>query len=522
MLDRSRARVALAGWGLITAMAFVMTSAAGAAAAAAAAASTSFTITCDPAIHAQPITARVYVMLGPALGLQEPRRGPNWFRPQPFFAVEARDWKPGEPLEMGESAVGFPGPLADLKPGTYRAQAVVRLNPDTHNLGDGAGNAYSQPVTFTVPAEGEAGPGPVALKVDQVVPARVFPGTDRVKLVEHPSALLSAFHGRPIHHRAAVVLPEGLKTGEKRPVLFIIPGFGGDHTMALGLAGRSSGPAGFGADLVRVVLDPDCGTGHHVFADSANNGPRGRALIEELVPHLEATQPILPGPSARIVTGHSSGGWSSLWLQVAYPDAFAGVWSTSPDPVDFRDFQRIDLYASNANMFRDEKGERRPLARFGETPSIWYDDFARMEDVIGDGGQLHSFEAVFSPRLPDGRARPLWDRATGAVDPETAKAWEAYDIRLVLERGWPTLGPKLKGKLHVDMGDLDTFYLEGATRKLKASLAALGSDARIELHPGKDHGSVFTRAMTDRIDREMHETLAPVWKPAAAEVEAAK
>jgi hypothetical protein len=72
------------------------------------------------------------------------------------------------------------------------------------------------------------------------------------------------------------------------------------------------------------------------------------------------------------------------------------------------------------------------------------------------------------------------------------------------------------------MGDMDTFYLEGATRKLGEALAALGSDARVELHPGKDHGSVFTRAMTDRIDREMREALAPVWKPEGVAVEAGK
>ena len=44
-------------------------------------------------------------------------------------------------------------------------------------------------------------------------------------------------------------------------------------------------------------------------------------------------------PRASFVGGHSSGGWSSLWLQVAYPETFGGVWSTSPDPVDFRDWQ---------------------------------------------------------------------------------------------------------------------------------------------------------------------------------------
>ncbi len=147
---------------------------------------------------------------------------------------------------------------------------------------------------------------------------------------------------------------------------------------------------------------------------------------------------------------------------MTYPDTFGGVWSTSPDPVDFRDFQRIDLYAPGENLFRDRDGNRRPIARRGDRPVLFFDDFSRMEDVIGDGGQLRSFEAVFSPLGADGRPRRLWDRADGAIDPEVARAWEAYDIRLVLERNWPTLGPKLAGKLHVVTGDLDTFYLEGA------------------------------------------------------------
>lgn len=41
---------------------------------------------------------------------------------------------------------------------------------------------------------------------------------------------------------------------------------------------------------------------------------------------------------------------------------------------------------------------------------------------------------MFSPRGDDGRPRPLFDRTTGVIDREITKAWEAYDIRLVLER----------------------------------------------------------------------------------------
>jgi len=73
----------------------------------------------------------------------------------------------------------------------------------------------------------------------------------------------------------------------------------------------------------------------------------------------------------------------------------------------------------------------------------------------------------------------------------------------VLERNWATLGPKLKGKLHVITGGLDTFYLEGAVKLLKETLERLGSDAVVEIHPGKDHGTVMTRELRDRIGREM-------------------
>jgi hypothetical protein len=470
---------------------------------------TEFEVAYTTEVHPGPLSARVYVMLGPVGGRSEPRFGPNWFRPQPFFTIEAKGWKSGEPLRFGASAAGFPGPLDTLEPGEYVAQAVVRLNPDTHTLcggppgtpgfGGGEGNAYGPAVPVTVGPEAKAD-GAIKLSIDTVIPPRKFKETDRIKLVEIESPILSAFHRRKIKHRAGVILPEG-GPAEKRGTLYVIPGFGGNHFLAAQMV--SDRRLGFGKDLIRVVLDPDCGSGHHVFADSAFNGPRGRALVEELIPHIEKTFPAIAEPRARLLNGHSSGGWSSLWLQVAYPDTFGGVWSTSPDPVDFRDFQKIDLYAPGENMFHDSDGKRRPIARMGKRAVLYYDSFSKMEDVIGDGGQLHSFEAAFSPLGPDGRPRLLWNRATGAVDPAVAKEWEAYDIRLVLERNWKTLGPKLKGKLHVITGELDTFYLEGAVKHLKASLHERESDAVVEIVPDRDHLTLLDASLAERLDREM-------------------
>jgi hypothetical protein len=125
-----------------------------------------------------------------------------------------------------------------------------------------------------------------------------------------------------------------------------------------------------------------------------------------------------------------------------------------------------------------------------------------MEDTMGRGGQLGSFEAVFSPKGADGRPRKLWDRATGAIDPEVAKSWEAYDIRLKLEREWKAISPKLAGKIHVWMGDVDTFYLDGAARLLKESLTGLKSDAVVEMFPNKTHALV-DRTLRTRMNEEM-------------------
>src|SRR5579872_7085950 len=66
----------------------------------------------------------------------------------------------------------------------------------------------------------------------------------------------------------------------------LIAGFGGDHTAAKGAANRKAWDLG-GTEAIWVVLDASCRLGHHDFADSANNGPCGKAFIEELMPVIE-------------------------------------------------------------------------------------------------------------------------------------------------------------------------------------------------------------------------------------------
>lgn len=462
-----------------------------------------FLISFTPAVSDKPVSARVILFLGKPG--REPRFGPNWFNPDPFFAVDLKSVKPGQEVVVDDKAVSFPFPLSSVKSGSYNVQAVLDLKAESAEISITPGNGYSAAKTQEIdPKHGRD----IHVVIDHVVKPEPFPETDRIKLVDIPSALLTKFYGRAIRMRAGVVLPKDFAADPARkwPVVYVIPGFGGRHTMAPAFVSDGFPLPPGDIPAIRVVLDPDAPTGHHVFADSANNGPRGQALIDELIPAIEKRFRAVGKPEARFLTGHSSGGWSSLWLQVAYPDFFGGVWSTSPDPVDFRDFQQIDIYAAGTNMYTDSAGKPRPIARMGTQAMLFYKPFADMEEVLGHGGQLMSFEAVFSPRAADGKPMRLWDRKTGRIDPVVAKAWEKYDINLVIERNWSTIGPKLRGKLHVFTGGLDTFYLEGAVKLLKETLAKLGSDADVEVHPGKDHGSILTMALRDRIGQEMMES----------------
>jgi S-formylglutathione hydrolase FrmB len=462
-----------------------------------------FQVSFAESVSKEPFTGRVFVFLSQT-SLREPRFGPNWLNPDPFFAHDVKNLQPGTAITIDNSALGCPVKLADLPKGTYSIEALMDFDRGSREIGNAAGNAYSKALKMELDPGAS---GPVALHIDQLVAARKFPESERIKLVDVESKLLTAFYGKPTRMRAAVILPASFteKPDKRYPIIYDIPGFGGNHFMALGIANRKPTEVA-GVEMLYVVLNPDCRTGHHVFADSANNGPCGKALTDELIPYIEKTYRAIGKPGARFVTGHSSGGWSSLWLQTAYPDFFGGVWSLSPDPVDFRDFQRINIYKPGENFFKDDAGARRPLARQGNQVIIYYQPFSDMEVVMGHGGQLGSFDAVFSQRGADGKPQELWDRKTGAIDPAVAKYWEAYDINLVLKRNWAALGPKLKGKLHIYTGEKDTFYLEGAVRLMKGTLSELGSDAVIEILPGQDHGSLLTRTLYERIAKEMAET----------------
>lgn len=470
-------------------------------------------------VHPEPVTARVLLFLSRS-GDQEPRYASNFFDMQPVYAIDVTNLNPGAPLVFSPEkfsspeALAFPEPLDWLEGGTYYAQALIDLDKTRPEFNAGPGNVYSRVVKCSLPGSKS---GTIELVADQVVEDEPPPkDTDWVKLVEIRSKLLSDFYGREIKLRAAVILPSTYNEEPDRqfPTLYSVPGFGGDHTGAWwgidGERGQKWQKGECPLQMLYVFLDPKVPLGHSVFANSANNGPVGDALVQELIPEIEKRFRAIAHAYGRFVTGHSSGGWASLWLQVTYPDFFGGCWSTAPDPVDFRAFQTMNIY-EDRNGHWTREGYPQPLARNGDKVAMTFAQLNRWEYVVGYGYQLDSFNAVFSPRGADGRPRPLMHKLTGTIDPEVVEHWKRYDIRIILEENWSSLAPKLKGKLHVIAGAWDTFYLETAVERLRDFLETTDYSGYVEIRPGT-HGSFLTTEVLDRIDREIAEHFAAAQK----------
>jgi hypothetical protein len=306
-----------------------------------------------------------------------------------------------------------------------------------------------------------------------------------------------------VHVRGWAALPPGYaKGGPRFPTVYSTGGFGSTLMSAQGNAAAMIDlmAKGEAPPMIWIYLDQSSPTGTHEFADSVNNGPWGQALTAEFIPWIETQYAMDAKPSSRFLTGHSSGGWATLWLQVRYPKLFGGSWPTSPDPSDFHDFTNVDIYAPSANAYSDAQGQPLPLVRDKGKVIATFEQFAKMERAIGPyGGQLASFEWVFSPKGPDGRPMPLYDRLTGKVDPEVARYWrDHYDIAYIVERDWPKLKRDLDGKIHLAVGTADTFYLDGPAHRLKAVFDKLGARQDFTFIPDRTHFDLFKQGNDDR------------------------
>ncbi len=497
-------------------------------------------------LTAGPTSGRVLVFFA-AVGAPiegDPADGPFFEAPQPLAGMNATDITAGIPLELGEGTDWYPFAMQDLE-GEFVMQAL--LDRDSTVSGHKApGNLIGTPQTVRLSRDTE---DDVELELGGLIPAdapnegAVGDDPDRPQLVwiNHPSALVTE-SGRPAVHRAAVILPPGYHdtTHARRvwPTVYVVPGFGGRHTAALGLMKMVHSEIGEMAlpPAVWVVLDPESPLGHHGFVDSVANGPRGTALTSELIPMLESRFRLEPVADSRLVTGHSSGGWSSMWLALTYPETFGACFSSSPDPVDFSAFQCLDLYR-DANAYDTADGAeipsfREPMRDAYDRISMNDRDEIMTEWVLSpegaSGEQWDAWSAMWSPvSSTTGVPRRLVDPATGAIDPIVVEAWSTFDLTRRLRENPTRYAPLWRDRVHLLCGDRDNFFLERAVARAKEAVAALpdaggppADPARvpgyIELIPRADHGSAAALAAL-RFYPEMRRWIDSHPAPVAAE-----
>lgn len=438
-----------------------------------------FEVTVAKGLLAEPADGRVLVALSRDTKA-EPRLGMGHYGSNslPLLGADALAFTAGSTVVLDQTSAIFPvSHLSRLPPGEYAVQAVLHHNRDL-NLVDAPGDLYSAARTFMIdPAK----PGIVRLELTKAVPPEQLPAdTEHVKYIKLRSELLSKFHGRPIYLRAGVILPRDFATDKDRryPLRVHIGGYGSRFTA---VGDRMNGLSGFRTvwfadDTPRMVflhLDGAGPLGDPYQVNSANNGPYGDAITRELIPYVEKHYRGIGAGTARVLDGGSTGGWVSLALQTFYPDFFNGAWSRAPDPVDFRAYELINIYKDD-NAYLNVHGFERPSSRDlnGDVRTTVRHE-CQVERVLGRGDRWElsgkdwcAWNATFGPRGEDGRPKPLWDGKSGKLDRSVVEHWKQYDLRLVMEKQWPTLGPKLRGKLHIWVGEADEYYLNNAVHLL--------------------------------------------------------
>ncbi len=461
-----------------------------------------FEVTIAKGLVSGPQNGRLFVILNPRQQ-PEPRLtiGQTGMDAPPILGHDMMGFAPGVTGILDRSAAAFPiENLSHLKAGEYSVQALFDTNIDFRSP-NAPGNLYSAVQRRHLePAKGET----VRIELTQKLPSETLATeTEYLKYVRIQSDLLSKFHGRPMFLRAGIILPKDYEHEPTRryPLRVRIGGYGDRFTNVRRMMSeyhpfRSAWLADEAPRMILLHLDGDGPLGDCYQVNSANNGPYGDAVTQELIPFVEKKFRAIGQPYARVLDGGSTGGWVSLALQIFYPDCFNGTWSYCPDGVDFRAFQLINIY-SDKNAYSNERGFDRPSARElnGDTRFTIRHE-CQMENVLGlgdswtmSGEQWGAWNATYGPRGADGRPIPLWDPRTGEIHGSVAEHWKKYDLRLVLEQNWRTLAPKLRGKIHIWVGEADDYFLNNAVHLLDDFLSKADPPygGSISYGPGRGH-----------------------------------
>ncbi len=476
---------------------------------------TTYTITLADSLAGTPLDGRLLLLIS-SNDAAEPRfQVSDDPGTQLVYGMDVEGYTAGGQVQFTGNEFGYPlEHLYDLPEGDYYVQALLHVYETFHlatghtvklpmDNGEGQhwntspGNLYSKPVQVHI------APGrDIEIELTEVIPPIEPPkDTKYIKHVKMKSERLSKFWGRDMYLGANVLLPEGFADHpEARYPLIVFHGhfpytFGGfrteppdedlepDYSARFNLHGYNKiqqqeayafYQKWIARDFPRVIIlqvqhaNPYYDDSYAV--NSANLGPYGDAITYELIPFVEEKFRGIGEGWARFTYGGSTGGWEALAVQVMYPKEYNGCFAACPDPIDFRAYTVVNIYADDNAYY--VQGDHRKVLRPGMRNYLGHikttlKDMNYRELALGtksrSGQQWDIWEAVYSPQGDDGYPVRIWDKKTGEINHEVAKYWqENYDLRHILERDWDKLGPDLQGKIHIYCGEMDNYYLNNA------------------------------------------------------------
>jgi hypothetical protein len=481
---------------------------------------TRFEIVVPRAIRSEPVTGRLFIFLAREAS-PEPRLQAGGMVSVPFFGQDVSGLAAGTAGVVSAGAYGYPyESLQQLPAGDYYVQAMISpytkfARADGHTIwahmdewegqqfNRAPGTLVSEVRRMHVDPRHE---GTLRFTISRVLPEVQVPADNQyVKRVKIQSKILTQWWGHPMYLGASVLLPKGYD--EHPDVHYPVVWEQGHFTLSapfgFTLDNETESPerreqrierttgkesrnefreSWLGESFPRMIairiLHPSPYYDDSYAVNSANNGPYGDAIMQELIPYLEEHYRVIRKPYARVLTGGSTGGWESIALQVWHPDFFGGTWTFYPDPVDFRNYEQVNVY-KDTNAFIIQRNpwitQDRPSERLSNgQPVVLLRQENQLNNARGShrrGGENFAiWEAVFGPVDKDGYPAPIWNDHTGAINADVAHAWRAFDIRDYLETNWTKIGPDLKGKIHVYCGDMDNYYLNLAVYRLQEFL----------------------------------------------------
>ena len=494
-----------------------------------AAAGQTFTITFPAKTSAQPLDGRVLLLLSTDPS-SEPRMQINDTpSTQMVFGVTVDGWKPDQPVTIDARAWGYPvRSLKDVPPGEYTVQAVLNKYETFHrsdgktiklhmDQGEGQhwnispGNLYSKPQKIKLTTNGS----PSRIELTEIIPPiPPKPDTKYIRHIKIQSHLLTKFWGRPMDLSAIVLVPDGFDEHPNAHFPLMIfhghfaddlddfrtmppdPNLKADYSERFHVSGYNkiqqqeaykfyqqwTSPK-FPRFLVVTIQHANPYYDDSYAVNSANLGPYGDAIEQELLPAIEKQFRAIGQGWARFVYGGSTGGWEALAVQIFHPDYYNGAFAACPDPIDFHAYTNINLYEDRNAFFIEGAHTRvaQPAMRdyLGHV-FITTQDFNAYELALGDHGrsgeQFDIWQAVYGPVGEDGYPQPIFNKVTGEIDHGVADFWrEHYDLEAILQRDWAKIGPQLAGKLHIYVGSDDSYFLNDAVYRMEDFLKSTTS-----------------------------------------------